>query len=85
MTILTLTSKAQVTLKKELQRHLNVQPGDQIEVVAIPNGKLEISAVAPRQEGGLERFFGSIENVHDIHLSIDEINEAIEKAWAGEK
>jgi bifunctional DNA-binding transcriptional regulator/antitoxin component of YhaV-PrlF toxin-antitoxin module len=83
MTILTLTSKAQVTLKKELQRHLNVKPGDQIEVVTLPNGKLEISAVSPRQEGGLERFFGSMKNVHNIHASLDDNQRAIGEGWAG--
>jgi len=84
MTILTLTSKAQMTLKKDLQRHLNVGPGDQVEVVALPNGKLEISAVRPSREGGLEAFFGSMKNEHDIHLTLDEINDAIETGWASE-
>jgi bifunctional DNA-binding transcriptional regulator/antitoxin component of YhaV-PrlF toxin-antitoxin module len=82
MTILTLTSKAQVTLKKELQRHLNVGPGDQIEIVALPNGKLEISAVKPSQQGGLEAFFGSFKNTHDVHLTLDEIQDSIEAGWA---
>jgi bifunctional DNA-binding transcriptional regulator/antitoxin component of YhaV-PrlF toxin-antitoxin module len=82
MTILTLTSKAQVTLKKELQRHLNVGPGDQIEVVALPDGKLEISAVKPKQEGGLEAFFSNFKNEHNIHLTLDELEDAIADGWA---
>lgn len=85
MTVLTLTSKAQVTLKKDLQRHLNVGPGDKINVVELPNGRLEISAVRSKQEGGLKAFYGSIKNKHNIHLTIDEIQEAIEKGWAGEE
>jgi bifunctional DNA-binding transcriptional regulator/antitoxin component of YhaV-PrlF toxin-antitoxin module len=84
MTILTLTSKAQVTLKKELQRHLNVGPGDQIEVIALPNGKLEISAAKPGSEGGLEAFFGSMENKRNIHLTLDEIEDAIKQGWASQ-
>jgi bifunctional DNA-binding transcriptional regulator/antitoxin component of YhaV-PrlF toxin-antitoxin module len=81
MTILTLTSKAQVTLKKDLQRHLNVGPGDQIEVVAMPGGKLEISAAKPSEKGGLEAFFGSFKNAHDVHLTLDEIQESIQSGW----
>lgn len=84
MTILRLTSKAQVTLKKELQQHLNVGPGDQVEIVALPNGKLEISAVQRSRDGGIEAFFGSMKNEHDIHLTLDEIQEAIETGWASE-
>ncbi|MDE1158097.1 MAG: AbrB/MazE/SpoVT family DNA-binding domain-containing protein [Neorhizobium sp.] len=83
MVTLKVTAKGQITLKKELQRHLNVRPGDQMEVVALPNGKLEISAVRPRQEGGLDKFFGSLKNGHDIHASLDDISQAIEDGWAG--
>jgi antitoxin PrlF len=84
MTILKLTSKAQVTLKKELQRHLNVVPGDQIEVVALPNGKLEISAAKSKQEGGLEAFFNSAKNGQNVHLTPDELQDAIADGWARE-
>jgi antitoxin component of MazEF toxin-antitoxin module len=83
MAILTLTSKAQVTLKKALQKHLNVRPGDQIEVLALPNGKLEISAVKAKQEGGLEKFFGGLKNEHGIRASLDDISDAIEQGWTG--
>lgn len=83
MTVLKVTSKGQVTLKKELQRHLDIGPGDQIEVVTMPNGKLEISAVRQRTTGGLEAFFGSLENKHNIHATLDEIEKAIGMGWAG--
>lgn len=79
MTVLTLTSRGQLTLNKALQRHLGVYPGDQIEVTVMPNGKLEISAFPQRTRGGLEAFFGSLENKHNIHLMLDEIK----MGWAG--
>lgn len=84
MTVLTLTSRGQLTLNMSLQQHLGVRPGDQIEVAVMPNGRLEISAFPKRTRGGLEAFFGSLENEHNIHASLDEIKEAIEMGWAGQ-
>ncbi|MCL6707011.1 AbrB/MazE/SpoVT family DNA-binding domain-containing protein [Pseudomonas sp. R2.Fl] len=85
MTTLTVTAKGQVTLKQEFLRHLDVKPGDKLTVSALPGGKLELTAVRPKQGGGLEKFFGSLKNKHDIHFTIDELQDEIEKAWAGEK
>ena len=38
MTALTLTSKGQVTIRKEVLRHLGVKPGDKILVDMVPGG-----------------------------------------------
>jgi bifunctional DNA-binding transcriptional regulator/antitoxin component of YhaV-PrlF toxin-antitoxin module len=40
MTVLTVTSKGQVTLKRDVLRHLGVKPGEKIEVDLLPDGKL---------------------------------------------
>ncbi|WP_437352996.1 AbrB/MazE/SpoVT family DNA-binding domain-containing protein [Neorhizobium petrolearium] len=93
MTVFTVTPKGDITLTKDVLKHLDIHPGDQIDVVERPDGKLELSAVKSResapvkgqQPGGLEKFFGSLKNKHNIHLTIDEINEEIKKAWAGER
>ena len=53
MTILTVTSKGQVTLRKELLDHLGVQPGDKIAVDLLPDGQASIRASQPNS--GLER------------------------------
>jgi len=45
---LTITAKGQVTLRQELLRHLGVQPGQQIEVTALPGGR--ITTVATLEE-----------------------------------
>ena len=44
MTTLTVTSKGQVTLRKELLDHLGVQAGDKIAVDLLPDGQASIRA-----------------------------------------
>ena len=47
MTILTVTSKGQITLRKDLLRHLGVEPGDKIEISELPGGRIEVKAARP--------------------------------------
>jgi antitoxin PrlF len=82
MAILTITSKGQVTLRKEVLRHLGLRPGDKVAVDLLPEGKAELSKAA--SAGGLEAFFDSLHRPGERPLSIEEINETIEKGWAGE-
>ncbi|MCV0395331.1 MAG: AbrB/MazE/SpoVT family DNA-binding domain-containing protein [Rhizobiaceae bacterium] len=83
MTTLTVTAKGQVTLKKELLQHLGVKPGERIEVDALPGGQLAVKA-APRK-GGWEEIYGMLAGKTDKVATIEEMNEAIRKGWAGEK
>ena len=39
MNTLTVTAKGQITLRKELLKHLGVQPGDKIVVDKLPDGR----------------------------------------------
>ncbi|HRD46112.1 MAG TPA: AbrB/MazE/SpoVT family DNA-binding domain-containing protein [Caulobacter sp.] len=82
MTTLTITAKGQVTLRKELLRHLGVGPGDKINVVARPDGRIEVSAA--RKTGKISDVAGMLYRADGPRLTIDEINEAIAKGWAGE-
>jgi len=43
-TTLTVTAKGQVTLRKEVLRHLGVAPGQKVEMSLLPNGRLEVRA-----------------------------------------
>ncbi len=58
MTALTITGKGQVTLRKELLRHLGVAPGDKIEVDMLPNGRIE--ARAARRTRHISDIFGAL-------------------------
>lgn len=85
MATLTVTAKGQVTLKKEVLQHLGVRPGDKIDVDLLPGGKLEVIAVERRPvAGSIESFFGSLENRENIHVTLEEIDEAIKAGWSGE-
>ena len=80
-TTLKVTSKGQVTLRKELLNHLGVKPGDSVIVEAGRSGEATVRA-APK--AGIEAFFGCLKNDDKIHLTLEEIEEAIKKGWAGE-
>jgi len=80
--MLTVTAKGQVTLRKEILAHLGVRPGDKIEVEILPDGRAELRAA--KKAGSIEDFIGCLYQPGTKALTIDEINEAIEKGWAGE-
>jgi antitoxin PrlF len=81
MTTLTVTAKGQVTLKKELLLHLGVKPGQKVEVQALPDGQLAIRA-EPRK-GDWADIVGILSGHTDKVATIEEMNEAGRKGWAG--
>ena len=80
---LTITAKGQVTLRKELLRHLGVAPGDRVAVEILPGGRAELRAAKP--EGSIQKFIGSLQRPGTKALSIDEISEAAAQGWAGRR
>lgn len=80
MTTLTVTAKGQVTLKKDLLEHLGIGPGQKIDVDKLPDGSLKVRA-APK--GDISDVFGMLDN-NGVHLTIEEIKEFTERAWAGD-
>ena len=83
MTTLTITAKGQVTLKQELLRHLGVAPGDKIEIDKLSDGRIVVRAAA--QDGDISDFIGCLASTKGRKATIDEINEAISRGWAGVK
>jgi AbrB family looped-hinge helix DNA binding protein len=83
MDTLTVTAKGQVTLRKEVLRHLGVQPGDKIAVDMLPDGRLEVRAA--RLAGNISDVFGSLKKEAGPSLSIDEMNEIASRGWAGKR
>jgi antitoxin PrlF len=79
---LTVTTKGQITLRKDLLKHLGAEPGSKIEVDLLPNGRAELRAA--KKTGSIEDTFGSLYRPGTTALTLDEIKEAIEKGWAGE-
>jgi antitoxin PrlF len=80
--ILKVTSKGQVTFRKEVLDQLGVRPGDKITVEVIGPGRVELRAARP--SANLNGFIGSLKKAGTRPLSIEEINRIIRKGWAGE-
>lgn len=83
MNAITVTPRGQITLRKELLRHLGVHPGDKISIDTWPGGEVRIRAVRPK--GKISDAFGMLKRDGRKPLSIEEINEIAAKGWAGEK
>ncbi|MGO8759097.1 MAG: AbrB/MazE/SpoVT family DNA-binding domain-containing protein [Terracidiphilus sp.] len=82
MATLTVTAKGQITLKQELLRHLNVTPGQKVQVNKLPDGRL---VVQPAQTGSIDDFIGSLEQKGGPRLTIAQIKKITEDAWAGKR
>ena len=80
MTTLTLTSRGQVTFRKEVLRHLGLQPGDKLELELLPDGRGLIRAA--KVQGSMAGFVGVLAGRTDKVASIEELNAATEQAWA---
>lgn len=83
MTILTVTSRGQVTFRKETLLHLGIRPGDKIELALLPGGKGVITAA--KQVGTIDTFVGLLAGKTAKVATLDEMHEAVVHAWAGEK
>ncbi|MFM9858413.1 AbrB/MazE/SpoVT family DNA-binding domain-containing protein [Pseudoxanthobacter sp. M-2] len=80
---LTITSKGQVTLRKDVLRHLGVGPGDKITFDVLPDGSVALRAVRPK--GSITEAFGMFKRPGGISLTIEEIGEAAADGWAGRR
>jgi antitoxin PrlF len=75
-------ARGRVTLGKDLLQHIGVEPGQTIEVEKLPGRELAISAV--RGTGSIDSFIGLLAGKTTKVLTIEEMNEVIERGWAGE-
>ncbi|WP_237153735.1 AbrB/MazE/SpoVT family DNA-binding domain-containing protein [Oryzibacter oryziterrae] len=81
MATLSITSRGQVTLRRDILRHLDLQPGDKLQVELLPDGRAELRAARP--SGSFSALRGVLKGKsEDRGLTIDEINEAIADAGA---
>ena len=84
MVMLTVTSKGQITLRKDVLQHLGIGPGDKLEIDFLPDRKLELMPFKPPAKS-VSDFIGLLEDKNGPSFTIDEINEAIAASWAGEE
>ncbi len=83
MTTLTVTAKGQVTLRKDVLKHLGVRPGERISVELLPGGRVE--AKAERPKGRISDVFDFFKRKDGPSLSIEEIDDIAADGWAGKR
>ena len=83
MSTLTITAKGQVTLRKDILKHLGVQPGEKVAVDKLPDGRIEVKAARPT--GKISDAFGFLKRKGGPSLSIEEINKIAARGWAGKR
>jgi AbrB family looped-hinge helix DNA binding protein len=82
MSTLTVTAKGQITLRKDLLKHLGVEAGDKLAVEKLPDGRIGIRAARPA--GRISDVFNSLKQLGGACVSIEEMNEIAARGWAGE-
>jgi AbrB family looped-hinge helix DNA binding protein len=83
MNKLTVTTKGQITLRKDILKHLGVQPGDKVAVDMRPDGRIEMKAA--RATGRISDVFNLFKRKGGPSLSVEEINEIAGRGWAGKR
>ena len=83
MITLTVTTRGQVTFRKDVLQHLGIRPGEKIEVDKLPDGRVSLRAARPA--GKIDDFVGLLAGKTRKVATIEEINEAAASGWAGRR
>ena len=83
MPTLIITSRGQITLRRELLQHLGAKPGQRLEVDALPGGKIRLRAAPPTRD--IQDFIGLLKGHTGRSATLDEIDAAIASGWAGHR
>ena len=83
MTTLTVTSRGQVTFKKDVLKHLGIKPGEKIELNLLPDGRGMLKAAQPA--GTIDSFLGLLADRTKKIATIEEMNEIAALGWAGKR
>ncbi|MCY7315876.1 MAG: AbrB/MazE/SpoVT family DNA-binding domain-containing protein [Rubrivivax sp.] len=83
MATLTVTARGQVTFRKEVLQHLGIQPGQKIELDLLPDGRGLIKAARP--SGTIDAFVGLLAGRSAKVATLEEMNAAAVRGWAGKK
>jgi antitoxin PrlF len=82
---LTITPEGTLTVPKELVKDIG-KPGEQVQLERLPNGSVILkpseAASLPKKTGKIQDLFGCLAGKSEVHLTIEEMNEAIRKAGA---
>lgn len=81
MSTLTVTERGQVTFRKDVLKHLGIQPGGKIRLDLLPDGRAELRAEQPK--GSWRELQGFLKGkTNGTRRSIEDINAAIAESGA---
>ncbi|NPD69667.1 AbrB/MazE/SpoVT family DNA-binding domain-containing protein (plasmid) [Lichenicola cladoniae] len=80
MTTLTVTTRGQVTFRKDVLHHLGIHPGEKIELDMLPDGRVSLKAARPA--GTIDGFVGLLAGKTRKVASLEEIDAAASSGWA---
>ena len=80
-TSLTVTSKGQLTLRKDLLVHLGIQPGQRLDVEVLPGGRLQLHA--EQATGSIQECLGLLASRSSHRATLEELDGAAAAGWAG--
>jgi AbrB family looped-hinge helix DNA binding protein len=83
MSTLTITAKGQLTLRKDILKHLGVHAGEKVTVEKLPDGRIEVRAARPA--GSISDVFDFLKRENGPSLSIEDMNEIASQGWAGKR
>lgn len=80
---LKITSKGQVTFRKEVLARLGVSPGDRVTVELVGPRRMELRPAA--RGAKLDAFVGCLKKAGTRPLSIEEMKKIAREGWAGRR
>lgn len=81
MTTLTVTSRGQVTFRRDVLQHLGIEPGGKIHLDLLPDGRAELRADKPK--GTIADLRGFLRGkTNGRQLTVEELGDAIAEAGA---
>ena len=83
MATLTVTARGQVTFRKDVLQHLGIEPGGKIELDLLPDCRAALKAARP--SGTLDGFLGLLAGKASKIATLEEIGEAADRGWAGDR
>ena len=83
MSTLIVTARGQVTLHKDILKHLGINPGDKISPNKLPYGRIEVKAAGAT--GKISDAFGFLKRKGGPSLSIEEMNRIAARGWTGKR
>jgi bifunctional DNA-binding transcriptional regulator/antitoxin component of YhaV-PrlF toxin-antitoxin module len=81
MKTLTVTARGQVTFRKEVLKHLGIEPGEKIELELLPGGRGVLQAARPAKK--IDSFLGFLAGRTAKTATLEEIDEVTHAGWSG--